>query len=395
MTRDPASTSPDFVVRKLRRRGTRRFYLLAFLIYLPVLYSLAVIQARWYGWLAVGLSVLLLIGMRRTRAWHGLRIPMCLTAALVVALFALFAARPTDDVSLAGQIGRGTVRLFSRSTAVEQAFSGDEQGDRWRAPEGYTLTTLRLSTCTLEYLRVDAGAHERLVLQLHGGAFKIGLNDTYRRMALQYSEAAGGADVVSLDYRLSPEHPYPAQQQDALAAWDYAVRVLGYRPQNISVVGDSAGGNLTLSLCLRLRDLSRPLPRSLVCLSPWADLSNSGPSHTRNARVDVMFGVGDDPDYDGAPVGVDSPYADGLDARSPGVSPSFGQYQGFPPVLLQVGGDEVLLSDSEMVKAACDAAGVSCTLHVFPGMFHVFQASPFGIPECVEAWDEITAFLQK
>ncbi len=389
---------PDYTVQKRRKRGTRRFYLLTLLIYLPALYVLASIQARWYGFVAVALSFGLLLAMRRSRAWRSWRIPLCMTAAVVSAFLGVYAAQPTRQVSLTGQIASGTVRIFGQSKVANKVFtldSAETGGALWKVPEGYTLQGVRMQNCTAEWLRADAGARDRLILQLHGGAFELGIYDMYRTMAVRYSKAAGGADVLTVEYRLWPEYAYPAQQDDALAAWDCAVNTLGYQPQNISVVGDSAGGNLALSLCLRLRDRGGALPRSVVCLSPWADLSNSGPSHVENARVDVMFGIGDDEGYDGSPLGVDSTYADALDPQAPDVSPSFGDYAGCPPLLVQVGGDELLLSDSQMVKDACDAAGTDCTLHVFPGMYHVFQASPYAIPECEEAWQEIAAFLQK
>ena len=175
-------------------------------------------------------------------------------------------------------------------------------------------------------------------------------------------------------------------------AWQYLTDTLGYPPENLIVAGDSAGGNLALSLGLRLRDSGLPLPTGFVCMSPWADLSNSGPSHQYNATLDPSFGV-DEKDYHGQPVGVTTTYTDGLNAKDPYLSPSFGNYQTFPPMLLQAGSVEVLLSDSEMVYDNARANGVDAHLTVYKGMFHVFQGAMDLLPESKAAWDEIGVFL--
>ena len=231
----------------------------------------------------------------------------------------------------------------------------------WHVPEGYSLETIQLPLSTMEVLSPLEGQNDWAVLQLHGGAFVGGLNDLYRLMAVKYSGLADGGRVYTLDYRLWPAYAYPSQQNDTMDAWSYLTGTAGYAADHIFVVGDSAGGNLALSLVLRLRDEGRALPAGIIAMSPWADLSNSGPSHLENATVDPSFGL-ERGQWDGVtPVGVETTYPDGLNAQTPYLSPSFGDYAGFPPMLLQAGELEVLLSDSQMVYDNAVSHGVDCT----------------------------------
>lgn len=377
-------------------RMNKRFYFITALIFLPILYALTVIHAHWWGFVLAAAAFAMLMWMRFALPWRGLVAPACMALAFLLALGGLYVSRPERDVSLQGQIARETLRLFMRLPVDESIRSGEVFSERasWEAPEGYALETVQLPHCAMEVLRAEGTDIPRGVLQLHGGAFEAGLNDMYRMMALRYSTYGGQATVATPDYRLWPGHGYPAQQQDAMDAWLYLVDSLGLQPEHILVVGDSAGGNLALSLCLRLREEGRPLPRAIICMSPWADLSNSGPSHIENATQDPTFGVAPG-DYDGVtPVGVSSTYADQLDPQDPMVSPSFGEYRGFPPMLLQASSDEVLLSDSQMVHDNAVGYGVDCTLSIYKGMFHVFQGSLSLLPESNDAWEEVEAFVR-
>lgn len=380
----------------VKHRTPKRFYFITAIIYLPAFVSLSLIHAYWYGWVLISLSFALLLWIRSTRIWHGLSIALCFALSLVVALNGLYISRPQKNISLIGQIGREALRFVKRLPLDQSVFSGAALSDirRWEAPEGYDFEVISLSNSELELLRPQENQSHRVVLQLHGGAFTAGLNDLYRVFAKRYSDMTQGGMVATLEYRLWPAYSYPCQQDDAMDAWRYLTETHAIAPANIIIAGDSAGGNLALSLCLRLRDEGKPLPGALVCMSPWADLSNSGPSHLFNATIDPTFGV-DAETYDGRPVGVDTAYADSLDAKNPYVSPSFGDYQGFPRMLLQAAKNEVLLSDSEMIYENATANGVNCTLTVYESLFHVFQATLDLMPESKEAWDEIAAFLEE
>ena len=362
-------------------------------LYIPMLFSLAMAQAKWYGWLASALSFFALLWMHGRPFWHSWRIALCFIGAYVVAFFGLYAARPAWDVSLAAQISSGMVRTFTSLPQEERAMGEAILAERgWQTPQGYTLQVIALPNAKLELLSKADATNDRALLQLHGGAFVAGLYDLYRDFAVRYAQLYGDCLVASLDYRLAPTYPYPCQQEDTMDAWRYLTETLGYDPQCIVVAGDSAGGNLALSLGLRLRDAGAPMPGAFIAMSPWADLSNSGASHTDNAIADPSFGIAAG-DFHGQAIGVPTTYPDGLDATDPYLSPSYGDYAGFPPMLLQAGSVEILLSDSEMVYENAKQHGVDCRLTVYNGMFHVFQGALDLLPESRQAWAEIGEFL--
>ncbi len=378
------------------RHTPKRFYFITALIYLPILYAMVVIHARWFSFVLAVFSFVMLLWMRHKPLWRGLRIVLCFAMAFLVAFFGLYWGRPQQEVSLMGQIGRESVRFFlslplDRETRLGKNLENERD---WDVPEGYAWNTVRLTHCSMETLAPQGSTSPHAVLQLHGGAFEAGMNDLYRVFAKRYCDMAGGALVATVNYRLWPPNDYPTQQEDAMDAWRYLTRALHYAPENILVVGDSAGGNLALSLCLRLRDQGEPLPGALIAMSPWADLSNAGPSHIANATHDPTFGVPAD-GYDGSPVGVPSAYGSKVDLQDPYISPSFGDYRGFPPMLLQASSNEVLLSDSQLVQQNALNSGVDCNLTVYQDMFHVFQGSLDLVPESVAAWAEIGAFIQR
>ncbi len=385
---------------QLRQGGVRTtwLYVLLGVLFFPVLLGLYVIRARWYGWVIFALALGGMIWVLRKKLWYRRRMLLCLLLCLLVAISGLYAARPKTDVSFQGQLTTGLLGFILDLPLDERIRSGAVFSDikgLWQPPEGYGYREATWQSVRMELLTAPNNPDRRLVIQYHGGAFVAGLNDMYRGFALQYSRMAGGADVLTVDYRLAPEHPFPTQQIDAMTAWTFATRALGYAPQKILLAGDSAGGNLALYMGLRLRDTMQPQPAGIVAFSPWSDLSNSGPSHVFNARLDPSFGIGGKGDYDGPPVGVSTTYPDGHDAADPYISPSFGDYAGVCPILLQVGSIEVLLSDSQLVKARCDEVGTPCTLTVYPGMFHVFQAMMDMTPESSAAWQEYGEFAQR
>lgn len=370
------------------------FIVLMLLIYLPVFFALAMLRALWFGWVIALFTFCALFWMHSRSFWHSWRMIACFLSAYLVAFGGMYAARPDWNVSFSAQLSGGIIRTFTGLPKEEQTLGKQLLGQRaWTAPEGYTLQVVQLPHAKLELLTKNGAQNRRALLQLHGGAFVEGLYDLYRDFAVRYSQLYGDCLVATLDYRLAPVYPYPCQQDDTMDAWQYLTDTLGYSPNNLIVAGDSAGGNLALSLGLRLRDSGLPLPIGFVCMSPWADLSNSGPSHQYNATLDPSFGI-DEKDDHGQPVGVNSTYADGLNAKDPYLSPSFGNYQAFPPMLLQAGSVEVLLSDSEMVYDNARANGVDAQLTVYKGMFHVFQGAMDLLPESKLAWAEIGTFLK-
>ncbi len=217
-----------------------------------------------------------------------------------------------------------------------------------------------------------------VILYCHGGGYSTG-SSLYARILTTKLAESTSMDVLCFDYRLAPENPYPAACEDAMKAWDYLM-LLGYGARDVIVAGDSAGGNLALSLVHKLKQQKRLLPRGLVLLSPWTDLTSSGKTHETRAGVDPVL----DAEYlkrmisNYVKSGVEE---DGEskeeELKDPMISPLFGEFSGFPPTYIQAGDNEILLSDSLMLHEKMVQANVPVKIDVFKGMWHVFQMSPF------------------
>lgn len=221
-----------------------------------------------------------------------------------------------------------------------------------------------------------------VILHCHGGGYSTG-SSLYARTLTSKLASSTSMDVLCFNYRLAPEHPFPAATEDAMKVWNYLM-LLGYGARDIILTGDSAGGNLALALTLKLKEEGRLLPRGLVLMSPWTDLTNSGESFMAKAEVDPVL----DSDYINRMIQA---YADGQDLKNPMVSPLFGDFDGFPPVYIQVGENEILLSDSIRLHQAFVDANVSVKLDIYKGMWHVFQMSP--IKPAREAMDKNAEFI--
>ncbi len=220
----------------------------------------------------------------------------------------------------------------------------------------------------------------RVVLYLHGGAYVAYSPRSHRELAARIGRAAGTAVLVP-DYRLAPEHPHPAAVDDALTT----LRWLRERGRSVAVAGDSAGGGLALALAQRLRDAGEPQPAGIALLSPWTDLTLSGPSVTE---------VLDDPTLDAERLrGAGLSYAGSADPTGPELSPAHADLTGLPPLHVEVGSGEILLSDSTSLAEAARAAGVDVTLEVGTDLPHVFQVFAT-TPEAVASTDRIGAFLR-
>jgi monoterpene epsilon-lactone hydrolase len=231
-------------------------------------------------------------------------------------------------------------------------------------------------------LLVTPGADEsRVVLYLHGGAYVAYSPRSHRELASRIGRAAGAAVLVP-DYRLAPEHPYPAAVEDALASLHW-LRAGG---RSVVVAGDSAGGGLALALVQRLRDRGEEQPRGVALLSPWTDLSLTG---------DSVTSVEDDPSLDAERLRQFAElYAAGKDVRDPELSAAYADLSGLPPLHIEVGSGEILLSDSTRLAQAARASGVEVTLEVGEGLPHVFSALATA-PEALASTNRIGAFLAR
>lgn len=199
------------------------------------------------------------------------------------------------------------------------------------------------------------------VLYLHGGGYIIGSAATHKGLTGHLAKVSG-CMVVTPDYRLAPEHPFPAALDDAEAAW-LALIDEGFAPEHIAIAGDSAGGGLAIALAMRLRDKKQPLPASLTVFSPWADLTQK-----------ALWSPACEPVLQaGWTAKAATLYAGKEPLSNPLLSPVFGNFQGLPPLLIQVGSQEILLNDAERVASAARNAGVKTQLEVFNNLWHVFQ----------------------
>jgi epsilon-lactone hydrolase len=228
----------------------------------------------------------------------------------------------------------------------------------------------------------DAG---RVLLYLHGGGYQIGSFRSHAELAARLGRASGRR-VLLPEYRLAPEHPFPAAIDDVLTVWRWLRGVAGLDASAIAVAADSAGGALAVAMMTALRDTGEDLPAAAVLMSPWTDLSSSGASMTERAGEDPIL----TPEEVRA---FAATYLAGADPRTPLASPLFAGLDGLPPLLIQVGSAELLLSDSEELAKSAAAAGVDVTLQVREGLPHVYPGM-VGLPEAAEATDQAGAFLR-
>jgi acetyl esterase/lipase len=225
------------------------------------------------------------------------------------------------------------------------------------------------------------------ILYLHGGGYVIGSPSLYRQLTWRLARAAG-ARLLAVDYRLAPEHPFPAAVDDAMTAYRW-ILANGVDPHRLVVIGDSAGGGLAFALLLRCRDEGRlPLPAAVAALSPWTDLALTGASLTRNAAADPFV------DANGIPP-IAEYYLNGADPRHPYASPLYGDPTGLPPALIQVGGDEVLRDDATRMADRLRDAGCDITLEVWPRMPHVWHLFASVMPEGRRAIARVGAFVRE
>ncbi|QSQ26258.1 alpha/beta hydrolase [Pyxidicoccus parkwayensis] len=289
-------------------------------------------------------------------------------------LFELYLKRRTSR-------GRG-------ATLAERRQWLDAMSGRLPLPRGMDVERLTVAGRPSEWLRPRGGDARRAVLYLHGGAYTAGSLASHRALAAGVA-VASACPVLLLDYRLAPEHPFPAALDDATAAFEWLCSsTVGLAPGCVAVVGDSAGGGLSVATALKLRDERRPLPGCVVALSPWMDLEVSGESVTSRASVDPFFPLPDGLRESGRM------YAAETSLRHPYVSPVHAELHGLPPLYLQVGDHEILLSDSETVARGARAAGTDVTLEVWPGMWHVWQALTRYVPEARRAMNQVGAFVR-
>ena len=237
-----------------------------------------------------------------------------------------------------------------------------------------------------EWLRPKRAREGKVLLYLHGGAYVIGNCRTHRNMVSHIAKAACMNALVP-EYRLAPEHKFPAGIEDAVGVYRFLLSE-GFEPGDITIAGDSAGGGLTVATLLSLRHAGEPMPGNAVLLSPFLDITASGESMQSRADQDPWFEQSD------IEVVAGLYCNDASEVRNPLVSPVFAHVHGLPPVYIQVGDDEILLSDSTRFAAKLKEAGVDVELEVWPEMWHVFQLFVGKMPEARAAIRNIGDYLR-
>lgn len=253
-------------------------------------------------------------------------------------------------------------------------------------PAEAQITAAELGGVPGEWVEMPGAEAQRAVLYLHGGGYVLGSPQTHHALTTKLAQSAG-ARLFSLDYRLAPEHPFPAAVEDAAAAYR-ALLDAGFDGSQIAVSGDSAGGGLTVALLLKLRDEGTPLPAAAAPISPWVDLTGDAETLTTLAGRDPIV------QREGL-LRLAGWYLNGADPRTPLASPLFANLSGLPPLLIQVGSDETLLDDSRNLQKNAEAAGVQSKLEVWDDMIHVWHAFHFMLPEGAAALETIGDFFKE
>ncbi len=236
-----------------------------------------------------------------------------------------------------------------------------------------------------EWITAPGARADRVLLYLHGGGYSLGSVRSHWDLIARLS-AASGCRALGLDYRLSPEHPFPAPVEDATAAYRWLLEQ-GISPERIAVAGDSAGGGLTAATLIALRDAGTDLPAAGVMISPWVDLEAEGESMHSREELDPMV-------QRPLILAMAETYLAGADPRSPLAAPLHAKLDGLPPLLIHVGDHETLLDDATRFAAKARAASVDVTLEPWDEMFHVWHLFT-DLPEAAQAVEVIGTFLRK
>jgi acetyl esterase/lipase len=274
----------------------------------------------------------------------------------------------------------------SSTLTIEQRRAQYERAERvFPTPPDVAVEHVTAAERSAEWLRPPGVRPDAAVLYLHGGGYVIGSPRSHRHLAAAIARAAG-APALLLDYRLAPEHPFPAALDDAVAAYEW-VLARGVAPAHVVIAGDSAGGGLTVATLLALRDRGLPRPAGGVCISPWVDLTLGGASYTTRAAADPII-------TREAVEGMAQAYAGAHDRKAPLLSPLFADLRDLPPLLIQVGADEVLLDDARGLAARARAARVDVTLDEWPAMIHVWHWFLPMLDEAERAVADIGTFVR-
>lgn len=297
------------------------------------------------------------------------------------------------DTSKRGKVLRKMIHHVTNEMLIGKKIKSGEARIRlkephWKVPSCFIMTEITMQDFSMKLLSSKERPNTRkVILQLHGGGYMGAIRNAYYVFAGLYNEVSHGCSVLTPDYRVAPEHPYPAALEDAVKSYEWLLEN-GWSGEQIIVAGDSAGGGLALALTMYLRDHNIPLPCGIVTMSAWADLTASGESYTTNYKEDPLFGNTKE-----SLIYCNS-YPGEHDPKECYISPIYGDFSNFPPMLLQVGSIEMLLSDSVTVAQKAKKQGIKVRLSIYKEMFHVFQMAYLTIPESKRAWMEVGKFIE-
>ena len=261
----------------------------------------------------------------------------------------------------------------------------DALADYFPVADGTEVELASVGGVRGEWVRARRARRDAVLLYLHGGGYVVGSPKSHRHLVAALSEASG-MPVFAADYRLAPEHPFPAAVDDAISAYR-ALLDSGIAADKIAIAGDSAGGGLTLATLLSARDKSLPMPACAILISPWADLGQGGEAYRTRAARDPMITRENLDEMAAAYLGT-------ADAKTPLASPAFADFTGLPPLLIQVGTEEALHSDAETVKARAEEASVEVSFESWAGMVHVWHAFHPILSEGRDAIARIGSYLK-
>ena len=253
--------------------------------------------------------------------------------------------------------------------------------ERTKLPMDITHEKVSADGVPCEWLIPERSEQNQVLLYLHGGGFVLGQTPAHLEIGAHLAQKMN-TGILMVDYRLAPEYPFPAALDDCVTAYRWLLNQ-GYSADSITIAGDSAGGNLTITTLMKLRDSGNPLPIAAACLSPVADLTN---------KAEKFQEVHDDILHPKAAKFFNESYIADNDINNPLISPAFGDWHGLPPMLIHAGEDEILYADAVQIESLIREAGGTVQLKIYPRMWHVWQLN-MQLPQAKQSLDEIAQFL--
>jgi epsilon-lactone hydrolase len=252
-------------------------------------------------------------------------------------------------------------------------------------PKDVEVENIHIDGNDAAWIRPSGADKTKVLLHLHGGGYVTGSIASYLRMCSLMAQTLN-VNVLLPAYRLAPEYPFPAALDDVLKIYRWLLSQ-GYQSKDILISGDSAGAGLCAAAVLALRERADELPAAVICMSPWADLTLQGQSHVTKSKSEAMLNADSLREWALA-------YTSEQNFRNPLVSPIFADFHDFPPLLIQVSGDEVLLDDAVALAEKAKSAGVNVSLKIWDGLWHVWQVVGDTLPESKKAFEEVGEFVR-